>query len=73
MSKAKREKLRRRVDSTNAELRAIVDLPEWDQEAWDAALDRSLKATNEFLSYPKRVDWNADPNGSVLICKGVTL
>lgn len=47
-------------------MREVVELPEWDQEAWDKALDQNLKAVNEWLAYPMRVDWNADQNGSVL-------
>ena len=66
MSQAKRDKLKRRMEAADAELGALVELGIPDLEALDKALDRSLKATNEFLAYPRRVDWGADPNGGVL-------
>lgn len=59
------EKLKRRRDRTSADLSDLyLRADEVSYEIIERALDQYLKAENEFLVYPEKIDWRSNPNGS---------
>jgi hypothetical protein len=58
---AAKVKLRRRMESTSQRLSEILlHLDEYDYEEEDKAMDKFLKAWNEWFIYPRKIDWRGE-------------
>lgn len=58
---AAKTKLLRRKESTDRRMSEILlHLDEYSYEEEDKAMDKFLKAWNEYYAYPRKIDWRVE-------------
>jgi hypothetical protein len=58
---AAKAKLRRRMESTSQRLSEVLLCPDgYVYEEEEKAMDKFLKAWNEWFVYPRKIDWRVD-------------